>query len=195
MFTVYGLTNAAILIFSFLTIALTAEGQVSASPGKNPQAAPVEKLNWLTPEEAYALSKNEPRKFFFDLYTNWCGWCKKMDATTFSNPVIAEYLSKKYYAVKFNAEMPDTVHFNNNAYPFVSAGMRGYNEFAYELSDGKLTYPTIVFLDEQAKVIQAIPGYRDAEELDKILKYFGENHYRTTDWQTFSNNYKSPFAQ
>lgn len=187
--------NAAILIFSAITIALIAEGQVSSSPGKNLSAAPDEKLKWHSAEEAYSLSKKEPRKFLFDLYTNWCGWCKKMDATTFSNPVIAGYLSKKYYAVKFNAETRDTVYFNNKAYPFVSSGMRGYNELAYKLSDGNLTYPTIVFLDEQANVIQAIPGYRDAEELDKILKYFGENHYRTTDWQTFSNNYKSPFAQ
>ena len=186
--------KTAIAIITTLIILLASMSQAGVMPGENPGNTDEASVKWYTAEEAYALNQKEPRKFFFDLYTHWCGWCKKMDATTFGNLIVAEYLNKTYYPVKFNAEITDTVYFRDKAYPYVSAGRRGYNQLAFDLADGRLSYPTIVFLDEQANTIQAVPGYRDAEELDRILKYFGENHYRTTDWATFSTNYNSPFA-
>lgn len=156
---------------------------------------PPKLVQWLTMEEAYAKSKTEPRKFFIDVYTNWCGWCKKMDAVTFENPVIANYLNEKYYPVKFNAETGDSIFFNGKTYAFIPSGNRGYHELAEELMQGKMSYPTVVFLDERLNSIQAIPGFREAEELDRILKYFGENYYRTTEYGVFQSNYVSPFAQ
>ena len=51
-------------------------------------------VNWLTWEEAQERNKKEPRKIFVDVYTQWCGWCKKMDKETFSNPEIIKYLNK-----------------------------------------------------------------------------------------------------
>ena len=31
-----------------------------------------------------------------DVYTDWCGWCKKMDKETFNHPVIAKYINENY---------------------------------------------------------------------------------------------------
>ena len=62
------------------------------------------KVKWYTFEEAVELNKAEQRKIFIDVYTDWCGWCKKMDATTFNSPEIAKILNEEYYAVKFDAE-------------------------------------------------------------------------------------------
>ncbi len=41
-------------------------------------------VRWLSWEEAIELSKEDPRKIVIDVYTEWCGWCKKMDKTTFA---------------------------------------------------------------------------------------------------------------
>lgn len=172
------------MLFVFLLAHLPLPAQTSASLVK-----------WLTIEEAYAKSKTEPRKIFVDVYTHWCGWCRKMDAVTFENPVIAKYLNEKYYPVKLNAETHDTIFFNEKMYVFIPSGNRGYHELANELMQGKMSYPTVVFLDERMHTIQAIPGFREAEEMDKILKYFGENFYRTTEYGVFQSAYVSPFRE
>jgi thiol:disulfide interchange protein len=46
-----------------------------------------EKIQWMSIEEAYELTLTEenPKKIFIDVYTDWCGWCKRMDKATFQN--------------------------------------------------------------------------------------------------------------
>jgi thiol:disulfide interchange protein len=42
-------------------------------------------INWLSLEEASSLYESNPKPMFIDVYTDWCGWCKKMDASTFQD--------------------------------------------------------------------------------------------------------------
>lgn len=151
-------------------------------------------IEWLTFEEAIKRQQEEPRKIMVDLYTDWCGWCKRMDASTFGNEMIGEYLNEKWYAVKFDAEQKEAVMYKDEAHNFVASGRRGYNELAHRLTKGRLSYPTIVYLDENADIIQAIPGFKDAKAQDKILKFFGENHFRDQTWADFQMEYKSPIT-
>ncbi|MBK7335110.1 MAG: DUF255 domain-containing protein [Saprospirales bacterium] len=65
-------------------------------------------LKWHTWEEAVAANKKEPRKILVDVYTDWCGWCKRMDATTFQDQTVMDYLKKNFYAVKLDAEQKRT---------------------------------------------------------------------------------------
>ena len=44
-----------------------------------------QKIKWMTFEEAVKLNETTPKKIFIDVYTDWCGWCKRMDQTTFRN--------------------------------------------------------------------------------------------------------------
>lgn len=148
------------------------------------------KINWLTWEEALKKNEKEPRKILVDVYTNWCGWCKKMDKATFQKGHIADYVNEKYYAVKFNAEMKDGIDFNGKTYKFVKNGMRGYHELAAEITRGNLSFPTVVFLNENLEVIQPIPGYKAADEFEMIMTYFGENEHTKTPWTVYQKNYR-----
>jgi len=151
----------------------------------NAMAQERELVKWHTIEEVQELVKNEPRKIYIDMYTDWCGWCKVMDKKTFTNKDIADHLNTNFYAVKFDAEGKDNVVFKNQTFKFVAQGSRGYHELAAALMQNKMSYPTSVFLDENLNIIAPLPGYQKPEQLNPILEFIGEDHYKTTNYEQF----------
>jgi thioredoxin-related protein len=149
-------------------------------------------VKWYSIEEAFTLSKTEPRKIMIDVYTDWCGWCKVMDSKTFSNKIIAEYLNANFYPVKFNAEQKEDVVLNGKSFKFVESGQHGYNQLAAELLNGQLGYPSVVFLDENTNMITPLPGYKEAKVFDQIIKFIGTDAFKTTKWEDFQASYVSP---
>ena len=150
-------------------------------------------VKWLSFEEAVEKSKKEKRKIFIDVYTDWCGWCKVMDKNTFSDPKVAGILNENFYAVKFNAEQREDVVFNGTTFKFVQSGRNGYHELAAALLNNKLSYPTVVFLDEEFKMLQPLPGYQGPESFHKVVQFIGEDHFKKTTWEEWQNRYKSPY--
>ncbi|HNL38131.1 MAG TPA: thioredoxin family protein, partial [Saprospiraceae bacterium] len=134
-------------------------------------------------------SKTEKRKIFVDVYTDWCGWCKRMDDSTFADPFVAQYLNDHYYPVKFNAEQQKDIVFKDKTYHFKRNGARGTHELAIEWLNNRLSYPTVVFLDENFSVIQPLPGFLDPAKLEAILNYFGTNSHYTTPWDTYEKRF------
>jgi thioredoxin-related protein len=147
------------------------------------------KVNWISLEEALERSKTEKRKIFVDVYTDWCGWCKHMDSTTFVNPKVANYLNEHYYAVKLDAEQQQDIIFKDKTYHFKKTGSRGYHELAALWLNNRLSYPTVVFLDEYQNLIQPVPGYQDATKMEAIINYFGSDSHRKTPWETYEKNF------
>ncbi|RED93835.1 thioredoxin family protein [Marinoscillum furvescens] len=150
-----------------------------------------QEVEWLSFEEAVEKAEQEPKKLLIDIYTDWCGWCKRMDRDTYANPEIAEYINENFYAVKFNAEQKESIEFDGHTFKFVAQGRRGVHELAAALTNNKLSYPTTVFMTEELQIIQPIPGYMNAQSLDPILKYIGGDNYKTTKWVDFQKNYQS----
>ena len=147
-------------------------------------------VSWLSFDEAVVSAQQTPKKIFIDVYTDWCGWCKKMDATTFSDPAVVEVLQSKFYPVKFNAEQREPITFNDHTFKFVPRGTKGYHELAAALLNNKLSYPSVVFLNENFEIIQVLPGFRKADEFLKIATFIGEDHYLTTSWEDYSKSYQ-----
>jgi thioredoxin-related protein len=150
-------------------------------------------INWLSFEEAIALNKKTPKTILIDIYTNWCGYCKKMDKDTYENRTIVNILNEKYYAVKLNAEQKEILTYKGKEYKYIKNGRRGYHEFAANLLRGKLSYPTTVFMNKDEQLIQQLPGYLDAKQLEPILHYFSNDQYLKYTWEEFQDIFVSAF--
>lgn len=149
-----------------------------------------EQIEWFTFQEAMQRSQIEKKKVMVDVYTKWCTWCKVMDQKTFRNPEVIRYVNDHYIAVKFNAEEDITIPFKGKNYSLVKEGGKSYHELAAEIMRGRLSFPTIVFLDEQMNVIQPIPGFQDHEQYLMVLRFFGENYHQRIPWDKYTQQYK-----
>jgi len=157
----------------------------------SPKAVEESPIKWMTFEDAVAASKVAPKKLFIDLYTDWCGWCKVMDKKTFSQTAIADYVNKNYYPVKFNAEQKEEVVFDGHTFKFVPSGRNGYHELAATLTQGKLSYPMGVFMDEQFRILTLLPGFQEPKFFDTVIKYFGEDSHKKVSWEEWQKSYQS----
>ncbi len=167
----------------------TREGASAPYRPGQPQEQPAVSVRWLTFEEATERSKADKRKIFIEVYTDWCGWCKRLDAVTFADSAVAQYLNENYYPVKFNAESSEEIVFHQKTYALRRQGGRSYHELAVELLNGRLSFPTLVFLDENLNVIQAIAGYQEPDKLFTILNYFGTDSHKTTPWDVYERRF------
>jgi thioredoxin-related protein len=154
-------------------------------------AQPVPKIKWYTIQEAEVLSKQNPRKIMIDVYTDWCVWCKRMDTITFLHPVIAEYINNNYYAVKLNAESTADITFNGYTYKYIEQNGRGYHELAAGLLNGRLSFPSIAYLNEKLELLGAIPGYKPPADMEPILNYIAENKFLTQSLEEYQQTFKS----
>ena len=170
------------------------KNKTTVKPGLERGVAEKGKINWIGIDELEAKMKEKPRKVLVDLYTDWCGWCKRMDKATFQHPQIADYVNKNFYAVKFNAETKQPIKYKNKEYAYVqkSNSRRGTNMLTFELTQLKrASYPTISFLDESLETIKAFPGYRDPNKFDGLVHFINENHYKNKNLAQFTQTYKS----
>lgn len=150
----------------------------------NTQAQEAPKIKWMSFEEAVIQNAKAPRKMFIDVYTEWCGWCKRMDASTFKDSVVADYMNKHFYAIKLDAERKDTVVFNNHIFAYKPEYKS--HELAISLLNGQMAYPSFVILDEQFVLLSPLSGYQSVNELMKSLTFFGDNLYKSKSWEEFN---------
>ena len=152
-----------------------------------------EKINWMSIEEAEARCVEEPRMIFIDVYTDWCGWCKRMDKSTFANPVIAKYMNEHFYNVKLNAETSDTISFQGQQYVgYVREdGRQGSHRLARTLLNGRMSYPSYVIMNEEMRALQVIPGYQNEKAFEPMMHFFGDKVYLEMSSEDFLRDFKS----
>jgi thioredoxin-related protein len=106
--------------------------------------------HWLTSlPEAKALAKKENKLILMDFTgSDWCGWCKKLDAETFSKPEFADYAGKNLVLVEVDfpakKQQSDEVKKANKAL-----------QEKYDVNG----YPTLILLKPDGTMLWKQPGY------------------------------------
>lgn len=153
-----------------------------------------EEIQWLSIEEAEKLGNESPRPLVLDFYTDWCGWCKHMDKTTYSDPLVVSFINKYFYPVRINAESADTLVFRGRKYAPLKNGTKFVNGLAAELLGGKLSYPTTVFVYDKEKINLVVPGYIDVPKMQGFLVYFIENAHQSANVNDFLADFEQVFG-
>lgn len=101
-------------------------------------------------DTALQKAQKEKKLVMVDVYTDWCGWCKKLDKGAYSDKDVAAKLTKEFVSLKINPEKSE-----KNAKLAKEFGTRGY--------------PHVVFLDATGKKFAEISGYLPTDSFLKRL--------------------------
>jgi thioredoxin-related protein len=132
-----------------------------------------QEIKWMTLDEALAKQKKTPKPIFMDVYTDWCGPCKYLDANTFHDANVVSYVNTNYYAVKFNAEGDSSVTYKGKTYtnPGFIANKKGRgaaHDFTKFLE--VQGYPSMYIIDKSGNLKDPIVGYLTPDQLLPQLK-------------------------
>lgn len=130
------------------------------------RALAAEGLVWRSWDAGVREAESSNRPILVDVYTDWCGWCKRMDADVYSRTDVQQYLSKHFVTVKLNAESSGRAEYQGRAQTLRSLAS----------SFGVSGYPTTVFLRSGGEHLVNVPGYIKAERFLLLLRYVGEGH-------------------
>lgn len=150
--------------------------------------SPKEEVKWITVSELNEQYSKNPKPILWDIYTSWCGWCKEMDRTTYTNQKLVKYINEHYYAVKFDAESSKPVTFNNKQYGYDARNRS--NELAIFLLFGQMQFPTTVFQSTIDAQPAPLPGYYTAKQMEAPLKFFGEGYHTKKTFVEFNQGFK-----
>jgi thioredoxin-related protein len=122
-------------------------------------------INWLKYDAALDLAQKSKKHIIVDFTTSWCGWCKKMAATTYQDTQVVNTINRD----------------------FVPAMIDGDSYNVLKLKDGDVTekgitvqyrvtgYPTTWFLEPDGTKIAPAPGYIEARSMMYILDFVRTN--------------------
>ncbi len=120
-------------------------------------------ISWMDFNSGYEMAKKKKKLMLVDVYTDWCGWCKRMDRDAYEKSEIIEFVGKSFVAIKFNPEAPGSYKYEGKNYNGQElAGVIGN----YQING----YPATVFMNPKTKKSELMIGYKNGVQLQPVLE-------------------------
>jgi len=140
------------------------------------ESASAKEIAWLSYDSGLAKAKAESKAVVIDFFTTWCGWCKKMDATTFRDSAVVAAFNKNFIGVRVNGDATSS---------FLTREGERMSERSFTQAVGVRGFPTYWFLDSEGKGVRGVSGYMSAEVFMSNLKWVAGRHYKTMSYDNY----------
>ncbi|WP_343633602.1 thioredoxin domain-containing protein [Fluviicola sp.] len=138
-FTVMLLLGLSFLVFSFNSAEKTA-------PETETVTVSGIKFSKLTFQKAIKQAQATGKLIFIDVHTSWCGPCKEMAKTTFSDTEVGNVFNGRFINLKIDAEQDADGPMISKAYTVTA-------------------YPTLLFVNGEGKMVKKLVGKQSKEKL------------------------------
>jgi thioredoxin-related protein len=157
---------AALALPALFTAALTAAAPAGAAG-----------VAWRGWNEGLAAAAGSGKPVIVDVYTDWCGWCKRMDRDTYSRVDVSDYLNRHFVMVRLNAESNERLMYAGHA--LTGRTLAG----GFQVTG----YPTTIFLRASGEHLINVPGYLPPEKFMKLVRYIGDGAMdRGVKWEEYT---------
>lgn len=122
-----------------------------------------DRVNWKDIEEGEKQAEASGKKLMLYFRTSWCGYCDRMEGTTFDDESVAAFLKERFVPVKVNADKQQRL------------------AAAYRIQ----SYPTSWFLTPEGEKILFLPGYAPAEPFLQVLRFIDTDAYLDMSFEEY----------
>jgi len=122
--------------------------------------------DWRSWNDGMRQAAATGRPVLVDVYTSWCGWCRRMDQDVYSRDEVASYLRSRYVTIRLDAEARDEASYQGHRFTSEQLAQR------FQVSG----YPTTIFLRASGEHLANVPGYVAADRFLLLLRYVADGH-------------------
>lgn len=169
--------KSLVLLAAMLTLVLSIQAgeKKSAERPKPEETVAAEGIKWLSYSEALTRAETENVHVFIDFSRKGCGWCRKMERDTYTNPEVIKMLNEHFAPTKVRGDSNDELDIEGYK---ISERALSMQEF------GVTSYPQFWFLTPENAKVGPLRGYLASDRFMKALVFVKELKYDTTQAQS-----------